>query len=243
MTTVRLEEFTARLAAGRLLRVVNFHNTPLGAAASLRAHLEELARDFLLIDFEQFDELFATGVWRAERPPLVAVFYEGYANNATVAAPILDELGLTAWFFIPTVFPDVPLAEQRAFAEAHSIDLVEEELGAERLAITWDEVAAVSERHVVAAHSGTHERIENIRTEEELEREIFRPYQQILSVTGRPPAATAFLGGSSMGNTPVVDDALRAAGYRYVFSNAKVQRLFSLRQQPRIPASRNDQST
>jgi peptidoglycan/xylan/chitin deacetylase (PgdA/CDA1 family) len=232
VTRVSFGEYTNALAAGRLLRVVNFHNTAAGAAPGLRRHLEQIRADFVPIGFDELDELFRTGEWHADRPPVLAVFYEGYANHAAVAAPLLDELGLTGWFFIPTVFVDVPLAAQESFAHAHSIDLVEEEHGAARLALTWPEIAQLAQRHVIAAHTGTHERIDAITTEDDLEREIFGPYRRILQVTGRPPAATAFLGGSGVGHTPLVDAALRAAGYRYVFSNSRLQRLSAAR----IPA-------
>jgi peptidoglycan/xylan/chitin deacetylase (PgdA/CDA1 family) len=230
MTRVDFGQYIASVDAGRVLRVVNFHNTAAGAAGNLRSHLEHLRRDFVTIGRDELDELFQTGRWHGERPPVLPVFYEGYANHAAVAAPILDELDITAWFFIPTVFVDVPLAEQEAFADAHSIDLVEEERGATRLALTWDEIADLSKRHVIAAHTGTHERIDRIRTDEDLEREIFGPYRQILAVTGQAPIATAFLGGSGIGHTPRVDAAVREAGYPYVFSNSRLQRLASARQ-------------
>jgi peptidoglycan/xylan/chitin deacetylase (PgdA/CDA1 family) len=228
MMQVDFDRYTSAVQAGRLLRVVNFHNTAAGAADGLRRHLAQLRRDFVIAGRAELDELFQTGEWHGDRPPVLAVFYEGYANHAAVAAPILAELDITAWFFIPTVFVDVPLADQEAFADAHSIDLVEEERGAKRLALTWDEVAELSQRHVIAAHTGTHEQITEITTDEDLEREIFGPFRRILAATGQPPAATAFLGGSGLGDTPFVDAAVREAGYPYVFSNSRLQRLTSV---------------
>ena len=225
MTAASFAFHAGALRAGQLIRVVNFHNTAAGAADALHQHLARLGRDYACIGLGELDQIFATGQWQEDRPPLLPVFYEGYANHAAVAVPILDELGMTGWFFVPTVFVDCPPADQRAFADAHSIELVEEEASAERLAMTWDEIAGLAERHVIAAHSGTHEQASRITSRDDLEREIFGPWRAITEVTGRPPAATAFLGGSALGASPIVDQAVRAAGYRYVFSNTKIQRL------------------
>ena len=224
-TALSFAPYSAALRAGRLLRVVNFHNTAASAVGALWAELERLSAECTAIDNTQLAELCAGTPWRREKPPVVLAFYEGYANHYAVAAPVLAELSLTAWFFVPTVFVDVPLVDQEKFANAHSIDLVEDEIGAERLAFTWDEVAELSERHVIAAHTGTHEQVDLITTEEDLEREVYGPYRRILEVTGRPPAATAFLFGASLGGWPLVEAAIARAGYEFVFSNTKLQRM------------------
>jgi peptidoglycan/xylan/chitin deacetylase (PgdA/CDA1 family) len=215
----------ARTSAGPLLRVINFHNTARGAETTLRQQLTDLAGRYETIGLQGLHDLFDGKRWTGSRPPLALVFYEGYANNATVAAPILDELELTGWFFLPTAFLDVPPAEQETFALAHDIGLVEEEMGAERLAMTWDEVAALSRRHVIAAHTANHEQIDRIGTQEDIHREIVRPYEQILATTGRPPAATAFLYGAPVDGYPEIERLLVDIGYAFVFSNLKLQRL------------------
>jgi hypothetical protein len=219
--------YADHLRRGRLVRVVNFHNTAAGAATALRTHLERLNAEFSCISLSEFDGIFATGEWHGDRPPLLPVFYEGYANHASVAAPILDELGMTGWFFIPTMFIDTPVAQQREFAQSHSIGLVEEEAGAKRLAMTWDEIADLSRRHVVTPHTGTHEEIGRIISDEDLDREVFGPFRSMRQATGHPPPATAFLSGQPLGEHPPVDHAIRKTGYRYVFSNTRVQRLLT----------------
>lgn len=219
------DDVLRRLASGRLLRVVNFHNTPASGRDSLRRQLTRLATECVSIGLEELDDLFQTGVWRRSRPPALPVFYEGYANHASVAAPLLDELEMTGWFFVPTAFVDQPPDQQEAFASRHWIAVVEEEVGAPRLAMSRDEIAALSRRHVVAAHTATHAEISEVATPGDLEREVFAPYRFMLDVTGKPPAATAFLGGASLDGQVALESALRQAGYRYVFSNTKLQRL------------------
>jgi peptidoglycan/xylan/chitin deacetylase (PgdA/CDA1 family) len=225
MSVSTWEQYRAEIADGRLLRVVNFHNTPVSLAGNLRDHLRALARDFETIGYDQFEALVHTGTWHGPKPPVVLVFYEGYANHASVAAPLLDELGLTGWFFIPTAFPAVPPEEQMAFAEAHNLGIVAEERNAARLALTWEEVAELACRHVIAAHTASHEELDAIVSTDDIEREIVEPYRTILRVTGRPPAATAFLYGAPVDHHPAVEAALKETGYRFVFSNTKLQRL------------------
>jgi peptidoglycan/xylan/chitin deacetylase (PgdA/CDA1 family) len=208
-----------------LLRVINYHNTAKSAEDALRSQLADVASQFDTIGLDDLHTLSSGRPWTGARPPLALVFYEGYANHATVAAPVLDELGLTGWFFLPTAFLDVPSGEQEAFAGLHDLGLVEEEFGAERIAMTWDDVAALSRRHVIAAHTATHERIDNIRIDADIRRELIAPYEKIRDVTGRPPAATAFLYGASIDGYPTIERILTETGYPFVFSNTKLQRL------------------
>ncbi|GJF34613.1 hypothetical protein KNE206_73130 [Kitasatospora sp. NE20-6] len=212
-------------AEGRFLRVVNYHNTPAADGEQLEAELAAYAERYAPVGLDDLDRFRTTGLWHKDRPGLIPVFYEGYRNNAEVAAPLAEKAGLTAWFFIATGFLDVPVAEQYDFAEAHEIDLVPEDVRGERLAMTWDQVAALGERHVVTPHTACHEETANIVTPEDFEREIFAPKRRMDAVTGQSAACFAFLRGTSRGHSADHDAALRDAGYRYLFSNTMVQHL------------------
>ena len=130
-----------------------------------------------------------------------------------------------AWFPVITRFIDCPVPEQRAFADAHDIDLVEEELGAERLAMTWDQVARIAERHLVIPHTGSHEQISKVVTPADIEREIFAPRRAVEKVTGREAPGFVWLYGSPFGTGPEQDRAVLDAGYRYQISNTMIQRI------------------
>lgn len=222
---VSIAEQTRAFAEGRFLRVVNYHNTPAADAAALEAELASYAERFAPVTLQDLDDFRTTGEWHKDKPGLLPVFYEGYRNNAEVAAPLAEKAGLTAWFFIATAFLDVPVAEQYDFAEAHSIGLVEEDVRGERLAMTWDQVGELSERHVVTPHTATHEQISRIVTPEDFEREIFAPKRRMDAVTGQSAALCAFLKGTPLGRSAPHDQALRDAGYRYLVSNTMVQHL------------------
>ena len=213
------------LAAGRFIRVVNFHNTPVARADVYERQLAGYAARFAPVTLADLDALFETGRWHHDRPGLIPVFYEGYRDHVEVALPLLERVGLVGWFFVPTAFVATPPAEQVAFAEAHHLGIVEGEYADGRHAMSWDEVAAVGERHVVAAHTATHASAASVRSDDDVRREVLEPREALERVLGRPPAAFAWLFGQASGTNPVADEALRAAGYRYLFSNARLQRL------------------
>ncbi len=222
--------FTAHrdgIAAGRFIRVVNYHNTPHARRAALADELALYARRFVSIGVEELDTFFATGRWSDPRPGFLPVFYEGYRNSAEVAGPVCDELGLTAWFMVCTGFVDCPVAEQETYARSHFIGLVEEDLArpGERLAMTWDEVADLARRHTVSPHTASHAGIADVRTPAEFEREVFEPKRKMDSVTGGSAAAFAWLHGTQFGMSADHDRALQDAGYRYLVSNTMIHRI------------------
>ncbi len=211
---------------GRFLRVVNFHNTPASEAEKLRRELGWYAAQYDCVTLEDLDGFFTTGQWLKPRPGFIPVFYDGYRNNVTVADPICAELGLVAWFFPPTAFLATPAAEQRAFARAHNIAVVPEERTQDQVAMTWDDLAAMAERHVIAAHTAGHEACSNVRSAKDVEREVLEPARLIASATGKGPAAFAWLRGSPYDPAMLGNAALRDTGVRYLFSNTKVERLW-----------------
>lgn len=212
-------------AAGRFLRVVNWHNTPEAQRGHLRATLSWYLDRFVPVLPEDLDRFVETGAWHLPKPGFVPVFYDSFLNNATVAAPVCDELGIRAWFFTPTTFLSIPPAEQRDYADAHDIDLVEEERDQPTLAMTWDHLEQVSRRHVVAAHTANHTAQPDIVTAEDIEREITEPIRQITEVTGSVPPAFAFLYGTPPDPETPAGAAVIASGVRYATTNTSYLRI------------------
>jgi peptidoglycan/xylan/chitin deacetylase (PgdA/CDA1 family) len=216
---------TEAIAAGHAIRVINYHNTPESSASSLRRELADLRRRYDPVTLDDLDTFFATGRWAAERPGLLPVFYEGYRNSATVAGPACDDTGFVGWFPVCTAFVDTAPEHQEVFARSHDIDLVAEEVGAGRVAMSVDEVHELSRRHVVVAHTAAHVGIADVITDDDLEREVARPKRRLDEVTGQDCAAFVWLHGTPWGGHPRQDAAIVAAGYRYVISNTMIQRI------------------
>ena len=213
------------LEAGQFIRLVNYHNTPASQTSALREELTRLRDQFDTVTVADLDEFYANGRWPGDRQVFIPVFYEGYRNSAEVAAPICDELGITAWFPICTGFVDCPPAEQEFYARSHYIGLVEEELANDRLAMTWDDVRTLSRRHVVTPHTAAHVGISDVVTDKDLEREVFEPKRKMDAVTGQSAPAFVWLHGSAYGLSARHDNALRDAGYRYQIGNTMIHKI------------------
>ena len=225
MTILTPQFQRAAFAEGGFLRVVNWHNTPESERTTLRRELAWYLDRFDPVLPTDLDRFFDTGTWGLQRPGFIPVFYDSYLNHATVAAPVCDELGISAWFFPPTKFLSVAPEEQEEYADAHHIDLVAEERGQPSLAMSWDDLERISQRHVIAGHTANHEQAINISTAEDVEREVLEPLRQIESVTGQGPTAFAWLYGRPFDRDTLAGQALLDAGVRYAVSNTAFQRI------------------
>ncbi|RJK94242.1 polysaccharide deacetylase family protein [Vallicoccus soli] len=212
-------------AQGRALRVVNWHATPRAVEGVLRAELAGLLRDHVPATLEDLDAFHDTGRWPSQAPRVLVALYDGYRDNVEVAVPVCEELGVTAWFFPPTGFLDAAPEDQRAFAAAYDVDLVPEHEGADRIAMTWDELARVGERHVVAAHTARHSTGLDLVTREDVEREVLGPCRAIERAVGRAPAAFAFYSGTPYDPSSVAGRALLEAGVRYAVTATTWERI------------------
>jgi len=225
MTKPTLTTTRQQLRDGHFIRVVNYHSTPQASRLELAAELAGFARDYATVTLDDLDRLYETGTWHKDKPGLIPVFYEGYRNSATVAAPLCDELGLTGWFPIATSFVDCDPEHQEAFARAHWISLVEEDARGGRIAMDWNEVAELSERHVVFPHTAHHEGFDTVLSDDDIRREVVDAKAQLEAVTGQEAPAFVWLHGSSYGQSPRHDKAVADAGYRYQFSNTMIHRV------------------
>ena len=226
MSAPTIASHATALREGRLIRVVNYHSTPLGDYPVLERELTDYAEAFAPVTLEDLDALFETGEWHKDKPGFLPVFYEGYHNSATVAAPLCDKLGLTGWFPVVTQFVSTAVDHQEAFARAHWIYLVDEDLRGERIAMTWDEVADIAERHVVFPHTASHEGFDTILDQPNFAGGPFSFWnRQQLPLFGVNLNQRLSLLGSAYGRSGLHDRAVVDAGYRYLFSNTKIQRL------------------
>ncbi len=214
------------VAQGRVLRVVNFHNTPRSGAIALREELARYAEHGVSVDLDDLAAFFEAGRWPDERPRWAPVFYEGYANSAAVAAPACDALGITGWFAVCTGFVACPVEQQELFARSHFIALAAEEQDGRRLAMTPEELHDVAARHVVYPHTASHDGIAEVVGDDDVEREVTAPLRRLQEWTGgRAAPAFAWMGGTPWGGSPRHDRALVEAGHRFVVSNTAVQRV------------------
>lgn len=221
-----IAELVNGFARSPIIRVVNFHATPRYRDAEYRRQFEAFALRFEPITKANFDSA-VDGAWTHARPGLMPVLFEGFRDNLDVLLPILEEHGFTGWFFVPSAFLGVAADQQSAFAAAHSLHpAARDEYPGQRIALTWDEARDISRRgHVFACHSRTHNELRADTPLSVLEDEIVAAKAEMEAELGSDVDIFCWLRGASAGVNPEADRLLRQAGFRYVFSNLKIQKL------------------
>lgn len=219
-------ELVYGLRSGSSVQTINFHNLTRARLPEYEKQLALAEHFFSPVDEADLETLFRTGRWHKAKPGLLPVFYEGYRNNYDLGLTLLERHGFKGWFFIPTDFLSLPIEQQRTFADAHHIGTAAEPYDDARIAMTWDELRDLKSRgHVVASHTRTHAALTEDSPAEALRREIVESQEVITAELGEPAQAFAWLFGNEYQTLPNAHPYLEEAGYRYLISNFKIQRL------------------
>ncbi len=221
-----LADLATGMARSREIRLVNFHATPRYREAEFRRQIEEYSRIFVPITPDNFAAA-VDGRWGHARPGLMPALFEGYRDNLDVLLPILEEYGFVGWFFLPSGFLNVPAEEQRSYAASHELYLPEtDEYPGERIALTWDEAREIARRgHAFACHTRTHNAVTPNTPRAVLHNEIVASKAEMEAELGAVIEIFCWLEGAATGVNAEADAMLRDAGFRYLFSNFKIQKL------------------
>ena len=207
-----------------VLRVVNFHSTPRSRDLEYREQIARLGKSFSAVTEADLDRYLATGQWHKAKPGVIPAIYEGYRNGYDVIVPLLEEFGLIGWFFVITDFLKTPPPEQLTFARAHDIGIETVEYPDGRYALSWNELREISRRHVVASHARSHVLLTAL-DQAARESEVLGSQHDFKEHLGRPVRTFVSYGGPEYGVYPATDKLIDQAGYQFVFSNLKIQRL------------------
>jgi len=209
-----------KLALSRgYLRAVNYHGTAMETADSFERQLAFYAEHFTSVSLADLDKWFACGCWEKDRPGLILSFDDGLSSNYTVAAPLMEKYGFLGWFFVPVDFVSAAAFEQPRFAKEHDIYADATSLGAERVAMSWDQLRDLNRRqHVIGCHTRSHRRMHPDLSEAELEYEIRSGKAQIEASMGQECACFCWVGGEQETYTRPAAQMIRKSGYRYAFT-------------------------
>ncbi|HWG38881.1 MAG TPA: polysaccharide deacetylase family protein [Terriglobales bacterium] len=138
---------------------------------------------------------------------LTITFDDGYADNAEVAAPILDRLGLSATFFVATG----AVGTQQCFPWDAA-------LPAPPKLMAWNQVGELHRAGFgIGSHTVTHARVSAVRGSE-LERELQDSRRRLESELGEPVRDFAYPFGGPGDCDFVARQAVQQAGYRCCLS-------------------------
>lgn len=194
------------------IRALNYHDVPATEADVFEAQLAYFARHFEPVDLDGLLSL-AAGDWPHQRPGLILSFDDGLATHAHVAAPLLEKYGFVGWFMVPTGFVDTPPSEQAAFARSHSIVPRAPALPDGRLAITWDELRRLSQRHVIGCHTINHVRFSDVVGAGTLEHETSHARSRFAKEIDGGVDVFAWVGGEESSYSAAGAAAIRQAGF------------------------------
>lgn len=204
-------------------RALNYHDVPLHQASAFEEQLRFFSTQFVSIGVEELVAL-QSGLWQEEKPGLILSFDDGLRSHAEVVAPLLEKYGFTGWFMVPAGFVDVPEAAQRRYAAEHHIHF-DPAFDEERIALSWEDLKRLDERHVVGCHTFHHRRLADTLSDEELDYEILRAKQQLEGGLGHAISVFAWVGGEEWSYSRRAAETIRKAGYTVSFmtNNATIR--------------------
>jgi peptidoglycan/xylan/chitin deacetylase (PgdA/CDA1 family) len=190
------------------IRVISFHDTPVERKGELRDRLRGLRDRAAVVPLA---DAFARERLDAARLNVVLTFDDGLAEHHAVAAPVLDELGLAATFFVPTGALDLAGADAAAFSR--------DGLRRSR-AFAFMTTGAVREladhpSFDVGGHTHSHR---DLGRDSDPELELVAPKRLLEEKTGQPVRWFAYPFGSPTHLSARSVEAIRAAGYETAFT-------------------------
>jgi peptidoglycan/xylan/chitin deacetylase (PgdA/CDA1 family) len=214
------------LIRSSFIRTVNYHSTAAINLENFEQQLRFFSRFYAPVTVTDIDQFLETGRWHKTKPGLILAIFEGFRNHYDVIYPLLEKYSLIGWFHIPAFFPDVPVPEQKHFADEHQLHITHaEEYPDGRFAMNWDEIREISQKHVLCCHSGTHFRIQLDTPEADMRREIVESRAHLEAMTGQECTIFCWLYGEEYSYNPRAAAYIQEAGYRYVIGNLKMERV------------------
>lgn len=213
------------LIKGSYIRAVNYHETYSKDKSKFEKQLAFLRRHFSPVSMEDLDRFYKEKKWQKEKPGLIISLFEGYKNNYEVFLPLLQKYGFVGWYFVPAQFLEINVEDQQQFADNHTIYYNEDIYNGERMAMSGQELKEIAQNHVICSHTMTHFRFDNETPEDILQREIIESKTLLEEKTNSKVDVFCWLGGEDFKKDSKVTKYINKAGYRYLYSNNKIEKI------------------
>ena len=198
------------------LRVLIYHDIPLGEQEKLAVQLRWLAREWRFVSADQYAAM-VEGDEPIQGRNLLLTFDDGFISNRWVADAVLSPLGIRALFFVATDFIDFEDSDaSRGFVTQRlwpGVGLAN--VPAHWRNMNWNDLRALLEDgHTIGAHTRSHARLSELKTEAELVAEIVASGDRLESELGVRIQHFAFPFGNLASFSPT---ALSVARRRFSF--------------------------
>lgn len=176
------------------IRIINFHHTPKADAENFEEQIKWFKEHFDNITYTQFDNFMKTGEKAGEKPGIILTFDDGFADNYTVAKPILEKYGFTGFFMV-------------------SSDLIGKEkyMNAEQLK------ELLANGHTITCHTATHYRTKPDDGDDMLYYQIILSKYKLEAILGCPVNIFTWVGGEEEFYTKKAQELIIKTGYSYGF--------------------------
>ncbi len=221
----RVAELEKEFGKHPLIRAVNFHSTSRAQTANYDRQLEAYRRSFSSVNEDELQEYLTTGTWHKSKPGLIVSVFEGYRNSYEVLNPLIEKHGFVGWYWVITGFINTVIPDQLSYAEHHDIDMLTHEYPDGRYALTWDELRHLDrKKHVIACHTRSHTLLSGLDAAARRE-EVIGSQEEFKKHLGHPVRSFVSLTGPAYGEDATTDRLVEAAGFEFVFSNFRIQRI------------------
>lgn len=88
-----------------------------------------------------------------------------------------------------------------------------------------EEIKKLSEKHVICCHTGSHFEITPASSDEDMYREIVEAKKALEAYTEKPVDVFCWLAGEEYNYNTKSHQFLKEAGYKYVVSNLKIEKI------------------
>ncbi len=203
------------LRSRRFVRALNYHGTPAIHAKTFEQQLAYFQQHYVNCGVKDLIDLL-DGNWPHAKPGLIISFDDGMANNAEIAAPLLEQYGFIGWFLIPPTFINVPASQQSDYAREWEIDVrITNEVQPVR-AMTWDQIRELDQAgHVIGSHTMNHRRLQEHLNEDVLHQEIVESKRVLEDELKHDVNVFSWMGGRLEDYSHRAAQKIHEAGYQF----------------------------
>lgn len=202
------------------IHILNGHYLSRDTGDPQRFHdlLRHLQKQCSLVRIEEAVSLIVNRA-KVNEPLVAFTFDDGFKEHATSIAPVIEEFGINAAFFINPGFIDGDAGYRKNFLK----NIV---MTPHKSPMTWEQIRELQQRgHIIGSHGQDHRRL-NTDDLDMIDRELLVSKQTIEQHTGVPCIYFAYPYGG-MADLSATALGMAQQRYRYIFSQSDHRRYHS----------------
>ena len=162
------------------LIVLNYHGTQKRFIHNFIKQINYLKKQYEIISPDVFFDL-ANSKKQVKGKKLLLTFDDGIKNNL-LAINELDNLGISALFFVVPQFIDTSIKDQKHFFVKNirpTINPFIDEDFEDFSALSWEDLIKISKNHTIGCHTYNHTMVKDVLNKQDLEMEIIKSKEMI----------------------------------------------------------------